>query len=542
MADLVVKISGDNKDLEKTFDNIMRSVNKVESGAKSASDRMTVFGASAKTAVASIVTGVGIAGAWNWLIKGNAEMEQYQQTLGIVLKDQQKAAETLEWAQKFAASTPFEIPDIVEATTRLSAYGLTAQDILGDVGDMAAAMGKPLMQAVEAVADAQTGELERLKEFGITKQMLIDKAAALGKGEIVNAKGQITDMKGLNDTLIALIKDRYSGAMKAQSQTMNGMISNLKDALGTTGRILGKGVFDALKPKLEKTVEKLNQMIESGKIEEWGQKFGKVLEDVGTVLMGFLNILGFIVDNWDVLGPVLGAMLTAFMAFKAVSFVTGFIQGVNDALVAFNLIAPSVAPAAAVAEGGVSSLGLAFLTTAGYIGVFAAGIAGAIAWCKRFAPELADLRAKMDANSNIFDNYLYGLSTEATPDVSDRQLKEWGMETRSMRAQQDAYANEMMANDIPMEAEGGTALIGGYALVGEEGPEMLYQPRGASVVPLNQSPGGFSTVNHTGSIRVEGVNTMGQLIGATKILAADLANQVHRDSMRIPSRVPLASY
>jgi hypothetical protein len=116
------------------------------------------------------------------------------------------------------------------------------------------------------------------------------------------------------------------------------------------------------------------------------------------------------------------------------------------------------------------------------------------------------------------------------------------METRSMRAQQDAYANEMMANDIPMEAEGGTALIGGYALVGEEGPEMLYQPRGASVVPLNQSPGGFSTVNHTGSIRVEGVNTMGQLIGATKILAADLANQVHRDSMRIPSRVPLASY
>lgn len=90
-------------------------------------------------------------------IGANANMETYENTLTTVLKSHDKAKETLQWAEKFAASTPFEIPEIVEATTRLSAYGLKAQDVLGATGDMAAVMGKPLMQAVEAIADAQTG-------------------------------------------------------------------------------------------------------------------------------------------------------------------------------------------------------------------------------------------------------------------------------------------------------------------------------------------------------------------------------------------------
>lgn len=95
-----------------------------------------------------------MAGAYEGTIGANASMEQYHNTLTTVLKSSEKATKTLAWAQKFAAQTPFEIPDIVEATTRLSSYGLNAQKVLGSTGNMAAVMGKPLMQAVEAVADA----------------------------------------------------------------------------------------------------------------------------------------------------------------------------------------------------------------------------------------------------------------------------------------------------------------------------------------------------------------------------------------------------
>jgi phage-related protein len=187
-------------------------------------------------------------------IGANASMEQYRNTLTVVLKDSKKAVETLAWAEKFAAQTPFEIPDVVEATVRLESYGLKAQEVLESTGNMAAVMGKPLMQAVEAVADAQTGELERLKEFGITKGMLINKAAEMGKKEVVNAKGQITDMKSFNEALFALMEDRFKGGMEIQSKTYNGLVSNVSDSIGTIMRILSQPVFEKLKSGLEVVV------------------------------------------------------------------------------------------------------------------------------------------------------------------------------------------------------------------------------------------------------------------------------------------------
>lgn len=79
-----------------------------------------------------------------------------------MLKDQQKAAKMMAWAVEFANKTPFETDSVVEATVRLQSYGIEAQSVMTQIGDMAGVMNKDLMQAVEAVADAQTGELERL--------------------------------------------------------------------------------------------------------------------------------------------------------------------------------------------------------------------------------------------------------------------------------------------------------------------------------------------------------------------------------------------
>ena len=82
------------------------------------------------------------------------------------MKDTKKAGKTFQWAVKFANKTPFDTGEVVEATTKLTSYGLKAQSVLPKVGDMASAMGKPMDQAVEAIADAQTGRLERLKSLG----------------------------------------------------------------------------------------------------------------------------------------------------------------------------------------------------------------------------------------------------------------------------------------------------------------------------------------------------------------------------------------
>lgn len=290
--------------------------------------------------VGGIIAGAAATTGWNWLVKGNAEMEQYQQTLTVVMKDSKKAAETLDWAKKFAAKTPFEIPGIVEATTRLSAYGLDAKKVLGTTGDMAAAMGKPLMQAVEAIADAQTGELERLKEFGITKKMLIDQAAKMGKGEIVNAKGQITDMEGMNEALFALMKERYDGAMKAQSGTLNGMLSNMKDWIGEAGKTLGKPIFDKLKEALPGVLDWMQKFKESGKLEQWANSFSNGIDVAIDVLGGLFGIVkdvaSFIIDNWGAIEPILAGVLAGFMAFKTIAWLKEVIAGIRKAMALLN--------------------------------------------------------------------------------------------------------------------------------------------------------------------------------------------------------------
>lgn len=196
----------------------------------------------------------GLTALGHATIGANADMETYQNTLTTLMKDEQKAIETLAWAEKFAASTPFEIPGIVDATAKLTAYGIDATTVMTDIGNMAAIMGKPLDQAVEAFADAQTGELERLKEFGITKQMLIDKAQKMYGVEIVNAKGQITDMEKMNGALLGIMQERYSGGMEIASKSFKGLVSNAQDAVGTILREMSKPMFDKLKSGMESVV------------------------------------------------------------------------------------------------------------------------------------------------------------------------------------------------------------------------------------------------------------------------------------------------
>ncbi|WP_153465139.1 phage tail protein [Sediminibacillus terrae] len=277
-----VKITADDSQARKTtkgFFGFLKSTGKVAAGVAGG---IAIFQGISRA----------VSGASSSTIGANASMEQYRNTLAVVLKDSEKAVKTLAWAEKFAAKTPFEIPDIMEATVRLESYGLKAQDVLETTGDMAAVMGKPLMQAVEAVADAQTGELERLKEFGITKDMLIKKSAEMGKSEVVNAKGQITDMEAFNEALFALMEDRYSGGMEIQSKTFNGLISNAKDSMGTIAREWSRPIFKKFKTGLERVVPVMSAVASMAKGDVKGaadtltNAFG---EDKASKIMGFFN-------------------------------------------------------------------------------------------------------------------------------------------------------------------------------------------------------------------------------------------------------------
>ena len=260
---------------DKTFSSISKSVKSLTK---------TVAGVAATYVSAKALADVGKSA-----LESASGLEGYRSTLNVVLKDQQKAAKMMAWAVEFANKTPFETDSVVEATVRLQSYGIEAQKVMTQIGDMAGVMNKDLMQAVEAVADAQTGELERLKEFGITKAMITAKGAELYKNQtIVNNKGQIVDQQKFNDALFALMEDRFKGGMEIQAKSYKGLMSTISGVWKTglaqmagisgTGEIIEGSAFDAAKEGLNWIANKMQDMSKAGAFERIGKKIGTVVQ------------------------------------------------------------------------------------------------------------------------------------------------------------------------------------------------------------------------------------------------------------------------
>ena len=281
--------------LQKAFSSVAKfasgtvnSINKVNSKTGSvtsyASNQLDTISGKVKTVLAASAIAVGAKKMGSAMIDQASSMEQYRNTLNIVMKDQKKAGEIFSWATQYANKTPFETGEIVDATVKLQSYGLEAQKVLPLTGDMAGAMGKSIDQAVEAVADAQTGELERLKDFGITKDMIVAQGAKdLAGIELVNNKGQITNQRAFNAAMFSLMKERYNGAMEIQSKTFKGLMSTtsgiIKNGLAKiagisdTGDIVKDSAFYKIKEKFASVTDYLLQMQDNGSFDVMAEKF-----------------------------------------------------------------------------------------------------------------------------------------------------------------------------------------------------------------------------------------------------------------------------
>lgn len=266
-------------------------------------------------------------------IDGASSMEQFRNTLETVLKDPNKARKKLAWANRFANKTPFESQEVVEGMTKLQSYGIEGDRILKTtnrtylemIGDMASGMGKSFDQAIEAVADARTGELERLKEFGITKNMIADFGKSKGL-EIFNNKGQIKDMELFNKTLFEMMDSRFGGAMEKQAKTFKGGLSTIsgafKSGLATLagvnefGDIVENSPFQILKDKvIIPFSELLVKLQEDGTFTKWAENLASVFQKL---ISWGEKIIKFIVDWKELLIPLISALAGLFIINKVV--------------------------------------------------------------------------------------------------------------------------------------------------------------------------------------------------------------------------------
>lgn len=276
------------------------------------------------------IAALGGAGAWLFkreLLDTAAAFETFRTVLETTEGSAAKAQKSMNWISDFAATTPFDLQQVTESFVQLRAYGLDpTTGLLRTLGDTAAAMNKPIGQAVEAIADAVTGENERLKEFGIKASQSGDKIvySYTANGKQMRAIAQANNRAMIQATLEGIWNDKFGGAMGRLSKTYNGMMSNLGDQWTRFKMlVMEAGAFDFIKGKLSDLLAKIDDMAASGKLRKLADSFGtklvhglKMAWHAGVALGKAISVLGgifsrvaAILGGWENLGIALASLI-----------------------------------------------------------------------------------------------------------------------------------------------------------------------------------------------------------------------------------------
>jgi hypothetical protein len=174
-----------------------------------------------------------------------AEFQKFEAVLTNTLGHNGAAQAALRQITEFAAKTPFQVNELTGAFVKLANQGfIPTMEQMQKLGDLSASTGKGFDQLTEAIIDAQTGEFERLKDFGIRASKEGDRVTFTFKG----VENQVNfTASSIRDYILSLGDlEGVSGATAAISETLGGRLSNLQDTWDQFMLSLGKGTAGPL--------------------------------------------------------------------------------------------------------------------------------------------------------------------------------------------------------------------------------------------------------------------------------------------------------
>lgn len=278
------------KKATKTNAAVKKSFDKSESRIKKFSANATkLFGAvAAAYATISVVKG---------LTDTITKFEKLEASLRTVTGSSEAAAKEFEKLQSFAATTPFQLTEVTAAFIKMKALGLDPSEAaLSSYGNTATAMGKSLNQMIEAVADAATGEFERLKEFGI-------KARQQGENVAFTFQGVTTTVKKNAKEISAFLKSigdvQFAGAMKEQADTLNVSLSNMEDSFDKLAKAIGDAGITEVFKNIALDVTEMNTAITD--FVKTNEKLIDSSVETGAKFLKFLEIMNPVTNAWRLL-------------------------------------------------------------------------------------------------------------------------------------------------------------------------------------------------------------------------------------------------
>jgi tape measure domain-containing protein len=271
-------------------------------------------------------------------IKGAADMEQAEISFGVLFKSADTAKAVLSGLSRFAAETPFELPELTNAGRSLAAFGVEAGAIVPNlrmIGDIASGVGQPIGELAELYGKAKVqgrlfGEdINQLtgrgipitqalaKQFGVAESQ-VKKLVEQGKIGFPQLEKAFQSMTGAGG--------QFNGMMAAQSQSLSGLWSTLQDGIGGTLREISGKIMAAL--DIKGAIASFTAGIEVAKnaLLSTGPFFTQIL-NIGTAMFGTMSS-GFqmIGDGWTSLCEYMGT--TSESTFSSIG------QGTMDLAIA----------------------------------------------------------------------------------------------------------------------------------------------------------------------------------------------------------------
>lgn len=257
-----------------------------------------------KLGQAAVKAGAAIGGletarrVFESLVASQRNFDKLNSGLITMTGSAENAAKAFQVLQQFAKETPYGLNQAVEGFTKLVALGLNpSKEALISYGNTAAAMGKDLNQMIEAVADAATGEFERLKEFGIKARQQGDNVSFTFRGVTTTVK---KNSEEIQKYLLSIGNTDFAGAMDVRAKTLDGVLSSLADTFdGLVLNIAQSGFGDAVAEQAaaaEEAIQSLSDSIGSGEIVGALQDWTTLFNDSFKFISDALNALAFDTD------------------------------------------------------------------------------------------------------------------------------------------------------------------------------------------------------------------------------------------------------
>jgi hypothetical protein len=271
----------DSKDIikaTKELDKLETQSEKTEKGVEGISKSFLTLAGAVGTLVAAGAALTKIVGV-------SREFEVLNASLITATGSAEKAELTFKDLQTQASQMPFALQEVVGSFIKLKNLGLDPSErSLKSYGNTAAAMGKSLDQLIEAVADAATGEFERLKEFGIKSKSQGDNVVFTFRGVETTVQKSAEAIEGY---LRNLGENEFAGAMAERVDTLDGTIVNLEDNWSVLLDTIGKttGIAEGTKSGLSA----LSQIIQDINTNLGGGTLGDEL-DLAKRKLAILNV------------------------------------------------------------------------------------------------------------------------------------------------------------------------------------------------------------------------------------------------------------